>query len=87
MKGSERKGTTGPLECQRSARRPGEVVRVRARSTQGLRLHGEQGLRDRTPVRRRSRDARDERIARLEREKARLEKELAVSKKLPALQK
>lgn len=52
-----------------------------------LRLYGEKGLAQRAPGRKPTRDDRDERLARLERENARLTKELDISKKLLALQK
>jgi transposase-like protein len=52
-----------------------------------LRLHGEQGLVERGPGRPRTRDARDARIAELERTNARLEAELARASALLDLQK
>jgi transposase len=52
-----------------------------------LRLYGETGLAERVPGRKTTRDDRDERIVRLERDKARLEKELTVAKKVIDLQK
>lgn len=52
-----------------------------------LRLHGEKGVAARGPGRKPSRDERDERIAQLERDNRRLERELALSIKLVAIQK
>lgn len=52
-----------------------------------LREHGEQGMAARSPGRKPTRDARDARIEQLEREKARLEKELRISKKVIEIQK
>lgn len=52
-----------------------------------LREHGEQGMASRTPGRKPTRDVRDARIEQLEREKARLEKELRISKKVIEIQK
>lgn len=47
-----------------------------------LRVHGEAGLAAKTPSRKPTRDARDRQLEKLEREKAKLEKELLVARKL-----
>jgi transposase len=68
-------------------RREGIYSSLLAAWRKALRLHGEKGLTERGPGRKATRDARDERIAQLERDNGRLERELVLTKKLVDLQK
>ena len=53
---------------------------------QQLRAHGEEGLEEKRPGRKPTRDEKDKRIGKLERKAARLERELLIARKLIELQ-
>lgn len=74
-------------EVEALLRREGLYSSHLAAWRKALRLHGEKGVATRAPGRKPTRDARDERIARLERDNARLEKELSRAKSIVELQK
>jgi transposase len=76
-----------PGEVEAMLREEGVYSSHLANWRKALRLYGEKGLSNRGPGRPPRRDERDERITRLEQDKARLEKELSLAKKLIDLQK
>jgi transposase-like protein len=68
-------------------RREGIYSSLLAAWRKQLAQHGAEGMRTRKPGRKATRDARDVRIAELERHNARLERDLATTRKLIAIQK
>ncbi len=73
---------TGRGEVAALMRREGIYSSLLSDWRRQLRTHGEAGLAAKTPGRKPTRNARDRQLERLEREKAKLEKELLVARKL-----